>query len=383
MGWEEIDFNLIQSGMITRGGRDEEDNPLTQVSFTDYLNVFSRALDERLNMTTGYTVGTVPTLPNIIFEAGEIRNNIFWDKYRSLLSGYWSIYKNSQWVKTEVLNGDNRNDSTQFDIEDQDIIDLIGQEVFDIFENLEFETRLNMFRADVINALYSLYGFLTLRRQGKAVATEISGQRANEIYGFRITNNRDLLRSVSGSGYGSTAQSAIDDIYADEDARDFFYEVGSSLYICYINVARISKTENDPVYDARANYVNGNVAYLYSEDMQGNKLSMDYYPCDCVIEANYIYNTPDEGEDSFIQPPYAPDLPFVGFTGTALGFIEPKNISQTAEGTRHRYYYGEDENLKIPFPPTPTTNGDNNGKLLLRMPLFLVDVNNSALEFSI
>ena len=62
MAWTDIDFSLIKKGMITKGS--------ASVSFSDYLNEFSTALDERLNMLIPVNDGSHPVLPNIEYCKG-------------------------------------------------------------------------------------------------------------------------------------------------------------------------------------------------------------------------------------------------------------------------------------------------------------------------
>lgn len=388
MGWEEIDLNKIQSGMITGGGLDENENLLTEVSFADYLNVFSRALDERYNMVAIYPLSTQLELPNITFEAGEIRNDTWWNKYKNLLESYWGIYRGSNWYKTEVLQGDNRANIADFLISDSDIIEQIGQVPFDILNNLNSVARYDMFRADVINALYILYEYLTLRLSTKSVVRDFEDQQANRIQGFDFTNNRDLLLRVFGSGSGTTSSAAISDVYSPPDEgeskRNEYREVSGSIYVSLGTFSTGLDDENENPYRANADYINGNVSYLYSKDLEGNKLDMDYYPCNCIVEENYLYSRPQEGEDAYIFPPYEPDLPFVGFGFTTdVGIVEPIDISQTSEGTRHFYQFGDSNNLRWPPPPFPSSNGSIRGEYRVRFPEHLIDVNNSALEFSI
>ncbi|MGB2265091.1 MAG: hypothetical protein ACPH3C_07880, partial [Glaciecola sp.] len=149
MAWDDIDFNLIVPGMITAGP--------AAVSFADYLNEFSIALDERWNIVD-QTTNTPPTLFDIQFEKGEIRKpgaNDFWVKLRDLIEGYNQLWFDhvyyEEGVLTDVLN------DPDYIISDSDLEVAIGSEAYDILVNYEDLSNQDIFKASIFQAFYIIY----------------------------------------------------------------------------------------------------------------------------------------------------------------------------------------------------------------------------------
>ena len=96
MRWDDIDFDIIQKGMITNGP--------ALVSFTEYLNTFSRAYDERWNLIL-INFGSV-NLPQITFSVNQIRsqtgNAQFYDNFRQLIRNYSRLWFRGDYYTSEV-----------------------------------------------------------------------------------------------------------------------------------------------------------------------------------------------------------------------------------------------------------------------------------------
>ena len=171
MSWDDIDFALIVPGMITKGP--------AQASFADYLNQFSRALDERLNMLIETPDGSYPVLPNIEFEEGEIRTGTdadFWVKLKSMITGYYSLWSAYDWHSVELMTDPVNH--ADYLLEDSDLIAVITQETFDIIKDVNNSFVLEYFSAAVLNALYEIYKLTqytrvrssTIRNEGEDVS---------------------------------------------------------------------------------------------------------------------------------------------------------------------------------------------------------------------
>jgi len=181
MSWDDIDFDLIITGMITRGP--------AAVLFSDYLNTFTDAGNERVNLlATNLVVDFDP------FQSGEIRNSIFWGKYNKLIDLYRDLWQDFDFYKQGVLLDLTNSDNYKY--VDQDLIDIITQEAFDAIM-FNSSTR---WTAAVLNGLYEIYKItaLTLR---PIIATKSSTRVNNNIYMAR-SNRKGKL----GGGGANTPQ---------------------------------------------------------------------------------------------------------------------------------------------------------------------------------
>ena len=135
MSWDDIDFNRIVKGMFTYN----KENPITAVSFEEYLSQFSRALDERWNMVSTDLVGF--PIPNIQFEVGEYRAEAFWDKFKDLINGYrqlWFGFNVSRGREFKYYSEEVLTDPVNFNdylLTDALLENAIGQEAWDMALN--------------------------------------------------------------------------------------------------------------------------------------------------------------------------------------------------------------------------------------------------------
>jgi hypothetical protein len=155
MGWSAIDFNLIQTGMITRGP--------ASVSFGEYLNEFLKAGLERYRAITGDSNYYVkfPDIPNIDdWQQGWIRGPEFASQFRGMIGIYKEIWDNnvfySQDVLTDILNRDD------YILEDSDAQAAMGDEAWGIFQNFESMNLQEVFKASLLNGLFELYKITNL-----------------------------------------------------------------------------------------------------------------------------------------------------------------------------------------------------------------------------
>ena len=373
MPWDDIDFdNTLVQGMITGGPNREE-----TVSFADYLNTFSRALDEKYNMTNLYLESNPIVLPNIVFESGEIRNDEWWDRYRLMIKEYFALYTDSVWYTDEVIN--NRENPDDFEIDDQFIIDLVTQEVFDILSNIDNEPRYKIFTASVLFGCYQIYINLKLRRTSRQISANTSNQIINSPTAFNTGG--DTIYFFNGVGGGDSPGAAEADYNSDLDQ---FSSTNGNLNYFY-RVAELSSTrpaEDAYIYRSEV-FTNNSYVTLLSKDLEGNTLNMDFYSAAVTIENNFIAV---QGVGTSYDSPYDDDVPIMHPGLPSLKwFIEPNEVNQGAQGTKHIYYLTDSpSSTNIGLLPFAAEGESRFAEFSPRVSnaLFIVDVNNSALEFS-
>lgn len=144
MGWDDIDFDRIKTGMITRGP--------SEISWTNYLNTFHKALIERQIFRDGGSEPPSEYIPPFeqfqILDIQEIKN---------LIAGYYTLWNSRTYYTFDVMS--DPINFANYEITEQDLIDEITQEVFDILKDLSSLPFYKVYRADVFHALYTIYEF--------------------------------------------------------------------------------------------------------------------------------------------------------------------------------------------------------------------------------
>ncbi|MCP4989038.1 MAG: hypothetical protein GY928_24165 [Colwellia sp.] len=141
MPWSDINLNEIKKGMITRGP--------ASLSWTEYLNVFHKALIERQFFRDG---GGDPITYEPLFNKFQIANL---SDIRSLIHGYFVLWKSEKYYSEAVYS--DLNNYIDYELTDQDLINIIGQEVFSLMDNVNSLPFYKIYRADVFLALYEIY----------------------------------------------------------------------------------------------------------------------------------------------------------------------------------------------------------------------------------
>jgi len=379
MGWDDIDFNLIKTGMITRGP--------AAVSFSEYLNTFCEALDERYNMVVIRNDSDSKTPPNIRFELGEIRNNDFWDKYRDMLNEYYLLYSQYDWYEVEVV--DNLSEPDSYLIDDAMLIANIGQEAFDALSDPYNASFNDIFKASVLNGIYSMYEYLTIKKTSNLL--RVDSEDPDEVPVNSVSSYRDIKDIYESSGFGvgedqSEASSEYDDDYAAFNQGSFNY---SQMFWLSSLESRYSKTSNPPpsTDEYRYNMTNtiNNISLFYlAYDINDTVLSMDFYISKCRLEDNHISLTQDGSTD--IESAWDSRYPTVKNSSSTYIAPSPDSVSQTTLGTNNKYALnGNVTDPDIPLLAFPTSESGNRFAEFKVIPaaVFLADVNNASLEFYI
>ena len=330
MAWEDIDFDLIVPGMITRGP--------ALVSFAEYLTQFSRALDEKQNMVQ---TGT-PVLSEIPFEVNEIRNEgTFFNNFRALIEGYRVLWYSSVFYDSAVLT-----DATNYPdylITDALLEVALGPEAWEILNDHSTMSNQDIFKASILNGFYVIY-------LNTKVINKTPGSTSDTI-----TQNRPTIRRSDGmfeniadpdevQGAPSEAYSSVrDDILSGISENDttrlnsdntfaFTYlaqrrEIGSPTFEWKIGYAEFGTTKDKMIID-----------YLY-KDLDDNVLSMNAVPL-FEMTANIVswenLTVPDSGTRAF-------DTTWPEWDGSGTDpyeVIEPQTVA-TGTSTVQTFYYND------------------------------------------
>lgn len=376
MGWDDIDFEKIVIGATTVDVNSEQ-------NFNLVLNSFGIALDEKLNVTIS-TINSLPTLPGIrFFVDGEIRaGSTFMTKYRKLLKGYFDLWNDFEWYSrdalTDPLNADD------YLLEDIDLEVAMGVNAYDLLINRDDKNRVELWSADLLNGLYELYK-LTQVNLKALISTK---SYTNPIYNQPMFFSNDDKR-FSQSG-GSRSESF--DTYAEAKAN---YNATKTTSVSQVG------NPFDPVIAGYNQIVEKGVKWTFaatsgdshpvtmkSVDLFGNNLSIDIVGTGAAVKSNYEKTTVD-GNVTFNTP--ESDFPFVGPNDNPQTIALAANSSSLDEtlGLRYEFYlYGTVTNQAFPpiIDPSFVPSGPGNFNLVFALLLhksFLIDVNNSALEFFI
>lgn len=389
MAWTDIDFNLIIPGMITRGP--------ASVSFADYLNEFSTALDERWNIVEE-TFNSAPTLFDIEFIQGEIRrpgDNDFWDKLRQLIGGYRDLWFDFNYYETGVLT-DVLN-APDYLISDAELETAIGAEAFDILVNFATLSNQEIFKASIFQAFFIIY------QQTEIIAkSTIIDTSSSDIYQNRPIIYRDALRYSWDSDIGANkyaSYGAMTSAYAADVAATAITLGGSTPYINLLGVTRQSRSWNiiDEVGEWDLNDFGGptldliEINYL-SKDLDDNVLTMEITPGKVDV---FINKVADDTSGTSEERAYTSKYLFADFTGTDnVLHTDDFSFSQDLSfGTIMSCSFGDDPGNIPPFldtpdnTSTPTESGEGGSLLqsfrLDRPSTLFVNLNNSGLEFFI
>jgi hypothetical protein len=375
MAWADIDFNLLIPGMITRGP--------SEVSFSDYLNAFSTALDERQALI-GDILNQI-IVSDIRFEVGEIRNTIFWDKLRDMIGGYnelWFHPDNTFYevgVLTDTLN------PNDYLISDTDLETAMGVDAYDILVNYSSMSNQEIFKAALFTGLYELLNltFYVQKPVGKTNSSFIyenlplyftddltydwvgasANNASNETYG-------EALADYNGSLAGTTPPRGnliTSHFINEQDQR--YVSIGDGHW-------KIDSSSRDYL------------AYsLLSKDLNDVVLSMDYALGPLRVENN---NTTDTSTGSSVQTAYTNRYPLVVDGSVEAAAYIGSTLQDNTRGSIQESYIMESEGQDAPVLGVMTnkSNGDFNKRSRVEVwatiPIVsYIDLNNSALKYYI
>ncbi len=388
MAWSDINFDNIITGAITGPAID---------SFSLYLNEFSGALDERLNMLRSYQKGQSITLPNIQFTEKEIRNADFWERYRQLLEGFFEIWESAEWYESQIIN--DIVNSENYLIDETSLRSHISSEVFDILQDPYAFPVCRIWSADVLNGMYLLYQFLTIVLRSKTVSSNLDNQTINRVNVFR--SQGELIHvSFNGNGTGDSYSQAQSNFLSSLNPSTL--QNGNLNFTFKVDlVSAVDLDENDQG-DLDENYLiqgdiqNNSEYYYLAKDLQGNTLNMNIYPFKVIVFDNYIKltNFVNGNLTSIIEGPYDPSIPVVENSSmTVFAAFESSETNFNIEtGNHHTISFNttrEDTSLAL-LPISPPSGGDDGDGATRQAEFlpdsvgsFLVDINNSALEYNI
>ena len=364
MGWGDIDFAFIIPGAATAA---------SEVSFALYLNTFSEALDERINMTDRGT----PTLLGITFTAGENDNADFATRFRALITGYKDLWDDHIYYENTVLT-DPANFAT-YEITDADIIALITQEVWDVFDNPAGFSITDIYTAAVLNAMYTFYLNTGVLSQDPPFPSR-SNTPTQNVPTFKFTGtsyNYDANENVGAvnEAYASVLLGSPWTLTDNNQSPSLL-----SIFFTGRRTTSGGGARWSTAFNNNAISHDGSECFLLAKDLDDNILSMDYTPL-FQLNRNVIQST------GFADIQYTAEFPLTLAGGSILIPWADKGTSQTANGTRKLYHFR-------PSGPTgPLTLRDETitpaffsetQSLSMDLPgVFFIDVNNSALEFFI
>jgi len=371
MSWDEIDFEKILTGVTTNAVESPQ-------NFDFVLNQFGIALDERLNVTISST-DSLPTLPGIrFFVDGEIRaSNTFMNKYRKLLDEYFDLWNDFEWYSRDALT-DPLN-AANYLLDDIDLEVAMGENAFDLLINRADKNRVELWSADLLNGLYELYKLTQVHKRGLSRLNDYTRVKYNSPVFF---NNADLRLSLGGVGNGNPYGDALGD-----------YNSNKATLIQVVGVVpRITRWIQDidgsgGGWSIAAGSFDTSTVTIKCLDLDANNISLDIVGFGAELKANYKRDT--DGSTTVITA-YTVNYSKVGPNDTPI-FVEvtAKNITLDATlGLRYEFYeYGSPTNQGFPDFANPS-DISGSGQVIFDVLFdirqsnnFLIDVNNSALEF--
>ena len=371
MGWDDIDFAKVITGMITRGPSED--------SMADYLNTFSLALDERLNILIA---SSSPTLPSITFESNEIRNDAFWDKYTDLLSGYWGMFDDYTWYNPAVLS--DLDNYTDYLIEESDVISLLGSDVVDILKAPTSFSRFEIFTAEILNSLYSLYAYLNIRGGDVGRVDE----EADFINNTVLYIEEDLKYVVGGDSdfesppYNSYA-SALAGYNSNKENNS--EPMGSDVLYLFSRWDNNINSSNE--YSVSGQRKQQPSPSILCKKLDDTVLTMDVKVWGVRIDENYIISYVDQmsGPPNEVERgAYSTKYPTVyEDDGSVFTELIVENTSQDPVRGTVLLSYEFDNALQDP-KELPFYDDGVDGRLEARFPTkSFIDINNNSLEFHI
>lgn len=369
MSWDEIDFDLIISGMITRGP--------AEASIADILNQFALAGDERQNL-----IGENPAITGLTFEAGEIRNTIFWDKYRDLIAQYRTVMlafttgrRGGTYYTREVMT-----DPTNSPLYEVDFINVLGIDLFSKFLNDHFYTNAELFTAEVINGFYIIYQNTEILK-----VLSKSGTTTTQNIPITITNSGDYYESTPVTGAAGGSFNDLLPLAWTQKVDTFsagligYFEMRAALNFSF-GVWRWSTLSGTGAPNLRNK--NGLDIVLDMRDLNNNLLDVDF------IGYGNMQSNQSRVETPLSEEPYNTDYSFKR-RGTSRVDVEWMDVitNNGPSGTTKTISVSGGSPLQpndLFFPePGPVGKSENQFLSIRASPALFVDLNNPALEFYI
>jgi hypothetical protein len=372
MGWDEIDFEKIVAGATTVDVNSEQ-------NFNFVLNSFGIALDERLNVTISAT-DSLPTLPGIrFFVDGEIRSsNTFMNKYRKLLDEYFDLWNDFEWYSrdslTDPLNAAN------FLLDDTDLEAAMGENAYDLLINRADRNRVELWSADLLNGLYELYKLTQVHKRGLSRLNDYTSVKYNSPVFF---NNADLRLGLGGTGNGNPYGDALGD-----------YNSNKAVLVQVVGVVPVITRWIQDIDGSGGSWSiatgsrDTHTVTIKCLDLSANNISLDIVGFGAELKANY---KKDNNGVTTVISAYTENYLKVGPNDTPI-FVEVTAKDITLDptlGLRYEFYeYGSPSNQAFPDFVNPSDTGSGSVKFDVLFDIhqsrnFLIDVNNSALEFFI
>jgi hypothetical protein len=365
MAWSDIDFDIIVPGMITRGP--------SQISWADYLNTFTQALRERIKMRQG---GTTPV--DDLFTQFQITSR---EDIRDLIGAYGNLWSGSTYYSIEVMT-DPLN-ASNYELTNQDLIDEIGQEVFDIIDNPFIYSFYEIYRADVFQALYTIYELTAIYRDEVSFfpVTPPSGADATPRYTTSGTlwNSNGNYISGGGDSFNNSAsafRSQWTQIQSSA-SRVVSYEFDASRIadIWTLRAPRLQSESHVIIKqtDLNDNIVNSEMAFT------GRILS------------NLNRSTRFDGSPQTDETTISNDYPYVDFLsgGEIIENLIPNDVETDGNGTTFKFTYNNLFDQKPNIGPyglsesSPATLTNLQKFNLIVESTVFINANNPALEFYI
>jgi len=379
MAWIDIDFNLIIPGMITRGP--------ASVSFGEYLQQFSLALDEKQNMTQSGT----PVLSEIPFLVDEIRNEgTFIANFRALIEGYRVIWFSDTWYEDGVLT--DAENYPDYLITDADLEAAMGAEAWEILNDHATMSFQDIFKASILQGFYTIY--LNTKVVDKAyidtndtpTQNRPTIKKTNGFFEYEaspdsvIGANGEAYSSVlttilSGITEKSTTRQGPDDLYRFSYSAQRTIQGGTSFRW---NVSYLLGSES-------ADYMH--ITYLF-KDLEDNILTMNAVPL-FEITRNFISSN-EEGEDTVFTQ-FDTDFPLIKNDLETVFFpIDPNSVSQSG-GTVQEFFFNGNSGADIREPDVLADESSTSSfyaedqQMIIQPPqdFIFIELNNPALEFFI
>ncbi|MEE9352575.1 MAG: hypothetical protein V3U78_09965 [Thiotrichaceae bacterium] len=385
MSWDDIDFDLIVKGMITRGP--------AQVSFGEYMQTFSRALDERWNMVTTDLVNF--PVPEIPFETNEIRADIFNLKFRDLIKGYRDLWfgfnagRDGFSYYSEVVLTDPTN-SADYLFTDQELEDSMGEEAWDIFSDFAtIDTRplSEIWKASIFQAMFIVYEFTNVIGKGSTTDTVANQNRPTIIDGsgdyyeaarVPFSSGRNYVDTLAALNWVQMASPRNTIAFFGFDARG-----GDTPENWAIRPFNSSPFGVDPLINKT-----GLDVILQSKDLAGNILSMNYNSSSS-LRSNQVDDFVSTFTPTSSNRKYNGDFDKLSFSG---GFNNPieietpiDNVSQTPDGTKQEYKVSGGSPLEPLNLLSAAANSVTSFQTFnIQSPIeHFIEINNSSLEFFI
>jgi len=370
MGWDDIDFNLIKTGMITSG-------PAT-VSFTDYLNTFLIALFERNVFKKGLSEGQEIEID--LFVQFQISDQ---KKIRDMIISYYNLWSEDTYYNPDVM--DDIINYTDYEYTDDHLIAIIGQETYDIIKDVYNRPWYEVYTANVFNALYEIYKLTGYYTTGVS-SLPVPFVPADANFRFFTEDNPETQYVTLFDQQGDTYEEAVNNLF--DTGRDFSTQ--SDIRGGYSYRAR--KFNNQELWEADDTipYAGQPKCVIKQTDLNGTVIESN------IAVAHYISINRQQEEKSKIgfrdtqNLPYVNSFPLVrDLTEAVEEIIFPiKEIGE--EGTVFTFetfdFSGQNPKIAPPifqYDPDFIISGDVRFQATIRGQPIAIELNNPALEFYI